>query len=106
MDSLAKEMIDEFWEFVKEHIEEFFVEPREKEKDTYIWMSFDVLDDFCREYQGLCEENGFDVTLMMGCVHTKASDLFWGYGIEDYLDVWKKRPRNIERKKEWGENLR
>lgn len=105
MRDLAKEEIDVFWEFVKDHIEDMVVEPRERENDTYIWMSFDILKDFNDVYQGLCEENGFVVELMMGAIHTKASDLLYGYGIKNYLDVWKKRPKGIERRKDWGRNM-
>lgn len=105
MRDLVQEEIDKFWEFVKEHIEDIVVEPREREKDTYIWMSFDILEDFNDVYQGLCEESGFEVTLMMGAIHTKASDLFSGYGITNYLDVWKQRPKGIERRKDWGRNM-
>lgn len=105
MRDLITEIINGFWEFVSEHIEDVTVEPRELEKDTYIWISFDILKDFTDAYQGLCEEGGFEVTLMMNAVFIKASDLFSGYGIQNYLVVWKKRPRGIERKKAWGMNM-
>ena len=105
MKEKIQKVIDEFWEFVKEHIEDMLVEPRTRENDTYIWMSFDILDDFNDTYQGLCEENGFEVTLMMGSILTKASDLLGGCGIHNYLDVWKRRPKGIEWKKEWGRNM-
>lgn len=68
-------------------------------------MNFNILKDFNDTYQGLCEENGFKVTLMRGSIHTKASDLLYGYGIKNYLDVWKKRPRNIEKRKDWARNM-
>jgi len=105
MRDLGQEEIDAFWEFVKDHIEDMVVEPRERENDTYIWLSFDILDDFTNTYQGLCEEGGFEVKIQMGAISTKASDLLWGYGIKNYLDVWKKRPKGIERRKEWANNM-
>ena len=105
MRDLGREEIDAFLEFVKDHIEDMVVEPREAEHDTYIWMGFEILDDFTDAYQNLCEESGFEVTIMMGAIFTKASDLLFGYGIKDYLDVWKYRPKNIERRKDWGYNF-
>lgn len=105
MRDIIQEEINDFWEFVKNHIEDMVVEPRENENDTYIWLSFDILDDFTDKYQGLCEEKGFEVTLQMNAICTKASDLLCGWGITNYLDVWKKRPKGIERKKEWARRM-
>lgn len=105
MRDIAKEEIEYFWDFVSNHIEDILVEPREREKDTYIWLGFNVLDDFNDAYQGLCEDGGYDVSIVMNGIFTKASDLLSGCGIENYLDVWKQRPRNIEKRKDWARNM-
>ena len=96
LDELQMGEIESFWDWVKEHKDDVFVDFYDEEH-FYLYLPFDyeILNAFTDQYQYFCEETGCPCKIGMTGICIRVKEIEGGYGFT-MTDLWENRPDGIE----------